>query len=91
LGHQGVGRLGPPSSGVPQLPVTKGCGREDSNLHECYLTRSLADTEPSQSLNLLEKEGSADVGKGQQTTLSGHGVPGEHSPLVGRWSLRAWF
>jgi integrase len=30
LGHQGVGRLGPPSSGVAQLPVTKGCGREDS-------------------------------------------------------------
>ena len=41
LGHQGVGRLGPPSSGVAQLVETKGCGREDSNLHECYLTRSL--------------------------------------------------
>jgi len=31
------------SSGVAQLPEIKGCGREDSNLHECYLTRSLAD------------------------------------------------
>ena len=29
-GHQGVGRLGPPSSGVVQLPEIKGCGREDS-------------------------------------------------------------
>ena len=63
-------------------------GREDSNLHECYLTRSLADTEPSQSLNLLEKEGSADVGKGQQETLSGHGVPAAHSPIVGVGELR---
>jgi len=41
LGHQGVGRLGPPSSGLAQLPVTKGCGREDSNLHGYYPTRSL--------------------------------------------------
>ena len=41
LGHQGVGRQSEESSGVAQLPVTKGCGREDSNLHECYLTRSL--------------------------------------------------
>jgi len=65
-----------------------GCGREDSNLHECYLTRSLADTEPSQSLNLLEKEGSAGVGKRHQSTLSGHGVPGEHSPIVGVRELR---
>ena len=30
LGHQRVGRLGPPSSGVAQLPKTKRCGREDS-------------------------------------------------------------
>jgi len=41
LGHQQVGRLGAVSSGVAQLPEIKGCGREDSNLHECYLTRSL--------------------------------------------------
>ncbi len=26
---------------IAQLPGIKGCGREDSNLHECYLTRSL--------------------------------------------------
>jgi hypothetical protein len=71
-----------------QLPVTKGCGREDSNLHECYLTRSLADTEPSQSLNLLEKEGSGDVGKRTQTILSGHGVPAAHSQIVGVEELR---
>ena len=43
LGHQGVGRPNEESSGVAQLPGIKGCGREDSNLHECYLTRSLAD------------------------------------------------
>ncbi len=43
LGHQGVGRLGPPSSGVAQVLETKGCGREDSNLHGYYPTRSLAD------------------------------------------------
>ena len=71
-----------------QLPEIAGCGREDSNLHEFYLTRSLADTEPSALLNLLEKEGSADVGKGQQTTLSGHGVPAAHSQIVGVWELR---
>jgi len=41
LGHQGVGRPHEDSSGVAQLPGIKGCGREDSNLHECYLTRSL--------------------------------------------------
>ena len=41
LGHQQVGRLGAVSSGVAQLPEIKGCGREDSNLHEFYLTRSL--------------------------------------------------
>ena len=41
LGHQGGARLGLPSSGVAQLPETKGCGREDSNLHGCYPTRSL--------------------------------------------------
>ena len=41
LGHQGVGRPKQESSGVAQLPEITGCGREDSNLHECYLTRSL--------------------------------------------------
>ncbi len=41
LGHQPVDRLTPASSDVAQLPGIKGCGREDSNLHECYLTRSL--------------------------------------------------
>ena len=41
LGHQGVGRPTEESSGVAQLPGIKGCGREDSNLHEFYLTRSL--------------------------------------------------
>ena len=65
-----------------------GCGREDSNLHECYLTRSLGETEPPGSLNLLEKKGSADVGKGPQTTLSGHGVPVDHSRIVGVGDLR---
>jgi len=42
-GHQ---RLGPPnqkSTGVAQAAEITRCGREDSNLHECYLTRSLAD------------------------------------------------
>ena len=39
--YQRAERLGPPSSGVAQLPETKGCGREDSNLHGCYPTRSL--------------------------------------------------
>jgi hypothetical protein len=73
---------------ITQATEMIGCGREDSNLHECYLTRSLADTEPSALLNLLEKEGSADVGKGQQTTLSGHGVPAAHSQIVGVWELR---
>jgi hypothetical protein len=43
LGHQGVGRPGEESSGAAQLPGIKRCGREDSNLHEFYLTRSLAD------------------------------------------------
>jgi len=88
LGHQRVGRPAEESSGVAQLPVTKGCGREDSNLHGYYPTRSLADTEPSASLNLLEKEGSAEVGKGPRTTLSGHGVPGVHSQIVGVEELR---
>jgi len=73
---------------IAQATEMIGCGREDSNLHGCYLTRSLADTEPSQSLNLLEKEGSAGVGKGQQTTLSGHGVPADHSQIVGVGELR---
>jgi len=41
LGHQGAGRPNEESSGVAQLPGIKGCGREDSNLHEFYLTRSL--------------------------------------------------
>ena len=41
LGHQGVGRPNEESSGVAQLPGIKGCGREDSNLHGCYPTRSL--------------------------------------------------
>jgi hypothetical protein len=36
----------------------------------------------------LEKEGSADVGKGHQTTLSGHGVPAAHSKIVGVGELR---
>jgi len=48
----------------------------------------LVDTEPSQSSNLLEKEGSASVGKGQQTTLWGHGVPAAHWPIVGVGELR---
>ena len=39
-------------------------------------------------MNLLEKEGSADVGKGPQTTLSGHGVPAAHSQIVGVGELR---
>ena len=69
-------------------PESKRCGREDSNLHGYYPTRSLADTEPSQSLNLLEKEGSADAGKRRQTTLSGHGVPADHSQIVGVGELR---
>ena len=64
------------------------CGREDSNLHGYYPTRSLADTEPSQSLNLLEKERSADAGKRLQTSLSGHGVPADHSQIVGVGELR---
>jgi hypothetical protein len=37
---------------------------------------------------LLEKEGSVDVGKGPQTTLSGHGVPADHSQIVGVEELR---
>jgi len=37
---------------------------------------------------LFEKEGSAGVVKGQQTTLSGHGVPVEQSPVVGVGELR---
>ncbi len=65
-----------------------GCGREDSNLHGYYPTRSLVDTKSSQSLNLLEKEGSVDVGKRIQTTLSGHGVPAAHSQIVGAEELR---
>ena len=36
----------------------------------------------------MEKEGSADVGKGPQTTLSGHGVPAAHSQIVGVEELR---
>jgi len=71
----------PPKGGVQ-------CGREDSNLHGCYPTRSLGENEPSGSLNLLEKEGSADVGRGHQTTLSGHGVPADHSQIVGVEELR---
>jgi hypothetical protein len=39
-------------------------------------------------LNLLEKEGSAGVAKRQQTTLSGHGVPVEQSPVVDMGELR---
>jgi integrase len=88
LGHGGNHQPGEASSDVGQVPETIGCGREDSNLHEFYLTRSLGDTEPSQWLNLLEKEGSADVGRGPQTTLSGHGVPAAHSPIVGVGELR---
>ncbi len=41
LGHQGVERPNDESSGVAQLPGIKGCGREDSNLHGYYPTRSL--------------------------------------------------
>jgi len=36
----------------------------------------------------LEKEGSVDVGKRLQTTLSGHGVPADHSRIVGVGELR---
>ena len=82
------GPRGPTASIARIRAVAIGCGREDSNLHECYLTRSLADTEPSQSLNLFDKVGSADVGKGPQTTLSGHGVPADHSQIVGVGELR---
>jgi len=39
-------------------------------------------------LDLLEKEASADAGKGKQTSLSGHGVPGARSPIVGVEELR---
>jgi hypothetical protein len=88
LGHEAKNQLGELSTDAGQDPEIVGCGREDSNLHEFYLTRSLADTEPSQSLNLLEKEGSADVGKGQQKTLSGHGVPLEASSVIGMHELR---
>ena len=55
LGHQGVERPNEESSSVAQLPEIKQCGREDSNLHECYLTRSLAETGPSRSLNHLAR------------------------------------
>jgi len=41
LGHEGHDQSGEASSGVAQLPGITGCGREDSNLHEYYLTRSL--------------------------------------------------
>jgi len=88
LGHQGVGRLGELSSGVAQVRGIKGCGREDSNLHEYYLTRSLGDTEPSQSLYLLAKAGSIGVAKRHQTTLSGHGVPAERPSVTGMSELR---
>jgi hypothetical protein len=37
---------------------------------------------------LLEKEGSGDVEERHEVTLSGHGVPGEHSPIVGVEELR---
>ncbi|MGB5193172.1 MAG: hypothetical protein WBN70_09350, partial [Polyangiales bacterium] len=73
---------------IAQATEMTGCGREDSNLHEFYLTRSLGETGPPGSLNLLEKKGSADVGKGPQTTLSGHGVPPPHSQIVGVEELR---
>jgi hypothetical protein len=36
----------------------------------------------------LEKKGSADVAKGQETTLSGHGVPAVHSTFIGVEELR---
>jgi len=48
----------------------------------------LGETGSSQVLNLLEKEASADAGKRPQTTLSGHGVPAAHSPIVGVEELR---
>ena len=41
LGHGGNDQPGEASSDVGQVPEMIGCGREDSNLHECYLTRSL--------------------------------------------------
>ena len=74
LGHQGVGRLGPPSSGVAQLPEIKGCGREDSNLHECYLTRSLADLAEEKA---HEFKGASRSGTPEST----HGRP-HFSPVV---------
>ncbi|MGB5681387.1 MAG: hypothetical protein WBM47_06020 [Polyangiales bacterium] len=81
VGERPLEAQAPPEGGVQ-------CGREDSNLHEFYLTRSLGETGPPGSLNLLEKKGSADVGKGPQTTLSGHGVPPPHSQIVGVEELR---
>ena len=39
-------------------------------------------------MNLLEKKGSADVAKGPRTTLSGHGVPADHSRIVAVEELR---
>lgn len=44
LGHQGVGRLGPPPSGVAQLLEIKRCGREDSCVTGIW--RSEADASP---------------------------------------------
>jgi hypothetical protein len=43
LGHEGNDQPVEASTDVEQVPEIVGCGREDSNLHGCYLTRSLAD------------------------------------------------
>jgi hypothetical protein len=53
------------------------CGREDSNLHEFYLTRSLVDQASSQSLNLLRKAASAEVVEGHEASNTGRVVPKE--------------
>jgi hypothetical protein len=73
---------------IAQAAEMIGCGREDSNLHEYYLTRSLGDQAAPQSLNLLEKEGSGDVEERHEATLSGHGVPAEQSPVIEMGELR---
>ena len=54
------------------LPETKGCGREDSNLHECYLTRSLADA-ADQKAN--EFKGASRSGTSQNTLERSHFSP----------------
>jgi len=62
---------------IAQAAEMTGCGREDSNLHEYYLTRSLGDQAPPQSLNLLWKAASAEVAEGHETSNTGRVVPKE--------------